>query len=101
MRDPKLYKPKTQSRGDIQAYGTFYKKAGERMGTWTLILRRKLDTGHPEDDIILKDGEVYPIAFAVFDFIQKHFLDILLRSIHQRETYFSTYRFFAIQGFLA
>ncbi|MCZ6621563.1 MAG: ethylbenzene dehydrogenase-related protein [Deltaproteobacteria bacterium] len=78
--DPKLYKPKegdllfqrvlrppTLSRGDIQAYGTFYKKAGEKMGTWTLILRRKLDTGHPEDDIILKDGEVYPSAFAVFD----------------------------------
>jgi hypothetical protein len=78
--DPKLYKPEkgdllfqrvlrppTQSRGDIQAYGTFYKKAGEKMGTWTLILRRKLDTGHPEDDIILKGGEAYPIAFAIHD----------------------------------
>ena len=66
--DPKLYKPDkgdllfqrvlrppTQSRGDIQAYGTFYKKAGDKMGTWTLILRRKLNTGHYEDDIILKD----------------------------------------------
>jgi len=78
--DPKLYKPDkgdllfqrvlrppTQSRGDIQAYGTFYKKAGDKMGTWTLILRRKLNTGHHEDDIILKDGEVYPIGFAIFD----------------------------------
>jgi hypothetical protein len=63
----RVLRPPTQSRGDIQAYGTFYKKAGDKMGTWTLILRRKLDTGHPEDDIILKDGEVYPIAFAIFD----------------------------------
>ncbi len=78
--DPKAYKPKkgdllfqrvlrapTGSRGDVQAYGTFYKKAGAKMGTWTVILKRKLDTGHPEDDVILKDGEVYPIGFAVHD----------------------------------
>ncbi len=78
--DPKVYKPQdgdllfqrvlrppTKSRGDIQAYGTFSKKQGEKRGTWTVILKRKLNTGHPEDDIILKDGEVYPIAFAIHD----------------------------------
>jgi hypothetical protein len=78
--DPKTYQPKEgdilfqrvlrapdQSRGDIQAYGVFFKKAGEKMGKYTLILKRKLDTGRPEDDVILKDGETYPIAFAVHD----------------------------------
>ncbi|MBI2882130.1 MAG: hypothetical protein HYY21_11090 [Candidatus Tectomicrobia bacterium] len=78
--DPKVYKPKagdllfqrvlhppTESRGDLQAYGVYSKKPGEKMGKWTLILKRKLDTGHPQDDVILKDGEVYPIGFAVHD----------------------------------
>ena len=78
--DPKVYKPKEGdilyqrvlrapdgSRGDIQAYGVFLRKAGEKMGKYTLILKRKLDTGHPEDDVILKDGETYPIAFAIHD----------------------------------
>lgn len=78
--DPSAYKPEkgdllfqrvlrapTESRGDIQAYGTFSKKPGEAMGTWTLLLRRKLDTGHPENDVILKDGELYPIAFGIHD----------------------------------
>ena len=78
--DPKAYQPKEgdllfqrvlrapdESRGDIQAYGVYLKKAGEKMGKYTLILKRKLDTGHPEDDVILKDGETYPIGFAVHD----------------------------------
>lgn len=78
--DPKAYKPQkgdlllqrvlrppTGSRGDIQAYGTFLKKAGEKMGKWTVIMKRKLDTGHPQDDVILKDGELYPIGIAVHD----------------------------------
>ena len=78
--DSKTYQPKEgdilfqrvlrapdQSRGDIQAYGVYLKKAGEKMGKYTLVMKRKLDTGHPEDDVILKDGEIYPIAFAVHD----------------------------------
>ncbi|MBI2132606.1 MAG: hypothetical protein HYT99_07320 [Candidatus Tectomicrobia bacterium] len=78
--DPKAYQPKEgdllfqrvlrppdESRGDIQAYGVYLRKPGEKMGKWTLILKRKLDTGHPEDDVILKDGEIYPIGFAVHD----------------------------------
>jgi hypothetical protein len=35
--------------------------------TWTLNFTRKMDTGHPEDDKILKEGGVYTILFAVFD----------------------------------
>lgn len=63
----RVLRPPTGSRGDILAYGAFYKKAGEKMGKWTVIMKRKLDTGHPEDDVILKDGEVYPIAIAIHD----------------------------------
>lgn len=78
--DPKVYKPQdgdilfdrilrkpTESRGDIQAFGLFHKEPGEAYGTWTLILKRRLNTGNPGDDIALKDGEVYPIAFAIHD----------------------------------
>ncbi|MBI3025874.1 MAG: hypothetical protein HYY66_09445 [Candidatus Tectomicrobia bacterium] len=63
----RVLRPPDESRGDIQAYGVYSKKPGEKMGKYTLILKRKLNTGHPEDDVILKDGEVYPIAFAVHD----------------------------------
>ncbi len=57
----------TQSRGDIQAYGVFSKPPGEIRGTWTVIMKRKLNTGHPDDDIVLEDGTAYPIAFAIHD----------------------------------
>jgi hypothetical protein len=63
----RVLRPPTESRGDVQAYGTFSKKPGEAMGTWTLLRRRKLDTGHPDSDVILKHGEVYPIAFGIHD----------------------------------
>lgn len=36
-------------------------------GTYTLVFRRKLDTGHPEDDKILEIGKVYTIGLAVHD----------------------------------
>lgn len=36
-------------------------------GVWTVIWTRKLDTGHPEDDKILKVGGVYTFGFAVHD----------------------------------
>jgi hypothetical protein len=36
-------------------------------GTYTLVFRRKLDTGHPEDDKILKVGGRYTIGLAVHD----------------------------------
>jgi hypothetical protein len=36
-------------------------------GTWTVVWTRKLDTGHPEDDKILKPGNAYTFGFAVHD----------------------------------
>jgi hypothetical protein len=36
-------------------------------GIYTVIWRRKLNTGHPEDDKILKVGGVYTVGFAVHD----------------------------------
>jgi hypothetical protein len=35
--------------------------------TWTVVWTRKLDTGHPEDDKILKVGGIYNVGFAVHD----------------------------------
>ncbi|MCE8522762.1 hypothetical protein KBY24_14740 [Ruegeria pomeroyi] len=36
-------------------------------GKWTVTWTRPLDTGHPQDDKILEDGNVYTISFAVHD----------------------------------
>ncbi|NQU61320.1 MAG: hypothetical protein HQ512_09335 [Rhodospirillales bacterium] len=50
------------SAGDNQdAKGTW------KDGVWTVVWTRKLDTGHPEDDKIMKPGGVYTFGFAVHD----------------------------------
>jgi hypothetical protein len=36
-------------------------------GVWTVLWTRKLDTGNPADDKILKVGGVYTFGFAVHD----------------------------------
>lgn len=36
------------------------------LGEWTLLWKRKLDTGH-KDDIVLEPGKTYPIGLAVHD----------------------------------
>ena len=36
-------------------------------GTWTVVWTRPLDTGHPGDDKILKEGGKYTVGFAVHD----------------------------------
>ncbi len=36
-------------------------------GMYTLVFRRKLDTGHPEDDKVLSVGGVYTVGLAVHD----------------------------------
>lgn len=36
-------------------------------GVWTVEFTRKLNTGHPEDDKIMKVGGVYTVGFAVHD----------------------------------
>jgi hypothetical protein len=42
-------------------YGTW------KDGTYTLVWRRKLDTGNPADDKIMKVGGTYTVAFAIHD----------------------------------
>jgi hypothetical protein len=44
-----------------------YSKGTWDNGVYTLVFRRKLDTGHPEDDKILKVGGVYTIGLAIHD----------------------------------
>ena len=44
-----------------------YAKGVWKDGAYTLVFRRKLDTGHPGDDKILKVGGVYTVGFAVHD----------------------------------
>jgi hypothetical protein len=36
-------------------------------GVWTVTWARPLDTGHPEDDKILREGETYNVGLAVHD----------------------------------
>jgi len=43
------------------SYGTW------KDGTYTLVWRRKLDTGHPADDKIMKVGGKYTVGFAIHD----------------------------------
>ncbi len=48
--------------------GDFSGSTGElKDGVYTVILQRKLDTGHPQDDKIFKVGSVYNIGFAIHD----------------------------------
>jgi hypothetical protein len=42
-------------------------KGSWKNGMYTLVFKRKLNTGHPEDDKILKKGGVYTIGLAVHD----------------------------------
>jgi hypothetical protein len=48
------------SAADVQAFGRYLD------GHWVVELRRKLNTGHP-DDKVLQPGRAYPIGFAIFD----------------------------------
>ncbi|MEH6626156.1 MAG: ethylbenzene dehydrogenase-related protein [Motiliproteus sp.] len=36
-------------------------------GVYTLTLRRKLDTGHPLDDLIMEPGGIYTFGFSIHD----------------------------------
>jgi hypothetical protein len=44
-----------------------YAKGSRVDGTYTVVIRRKLDTGHPLDDKILEPGKVYTFGFSVHD----------------------------------
>jgi Ethylbenzene dehydrogenase len=54
LRDPE------GSAADVQAFGRYTE------GYWVVELRRKLNTGQP-DDKVLRPGTAYPIGFAIFD----------------------------------
>ena len=56
---PVLQEP-TESVSDVMASGTW------AAGRWTVDLRRKLNTGKP-DDKMLAPGKVYDIGFSVFE----------------------------------
>jgi hypothetical protein len=56
----RLPKKPSDSRFDVQALSR-YSDSG-----WTLMLYRKLDTGH-EDDVIFNPRKQYSFAMAVFD----------------------------------
>ena len=44
-----------------------YAKGVYEDGQYTLIMRRKLDTGHPQDDLIMKAGGIYTFSFSIHD----------------------------------
>ena len=48
------------SAADVQAFGRYSD------GHWVVELRRKLNTGNP-DDKVLRPGRAYPIGFSIFD----------------------------------
>jgi hypothetical protein len=62
---PEYYVTRTGAKGSAadngDATGTW------KDGTWTVLWTRKLDTGHPQDDKIMKVGGVYTFGFAVHD----------------------------------
>jgi hypothetical protein len=59
LPQPVLQEP-SGSVADIQASGVW------RNGRWTVDLRRKLNTGNP-DDRVLEAGKVYDIGLAIFE----------------------------------
>lgn len=44
-----------------------YAKGVLENGRYTVVMRRKLDTGHPEDDKVLKVGGIYTFGFSIHD----------------------------------
>jgi hypothetical protein len=52
---------KGSAADNAQAQGTW------RNGVWTVVWTRPLDTGHPADDKILKEGGVYTVGFGIHD----------------------------------
>jgi len=44
-----------------------YAKGVFENGKYTVVMRRKLDTGHPQDDKVLEVGGIYTFSFSVHD----------------------------------
>lgn len=66
-----LYRRRLQtpqgSRSELLAHATFVRPPDAEMGTWTLIIKRRLNTGNSLDDHALERGRIYPVGFAVHD----------------------------------
>jgi hypothetical protein len=62
---PEYYVSRTMARGSAADNGNV--EGSWDKGTWTVVWERKLDTGHPQDDKILKPGKAYTFGFAVHD----------------------------------
>ena len=57
----RIVRPGDGSRADIKVVG----KARWVDGSWEVVLSRRMDTGNPLEDKILRDRGVYHVAFAV------------------------------------
>lgn len=55
----------TQTEGS--AGDNDYARGSWQEGVYTVVFRRKLDTGHPEDDKIMRVGGIYTIGLAIHD----------------------------------
>lgn len=62
---PEYYVSRTMAKGSAADNGNV--EGSWDKGTWTVVWERKLDTGHPQDDKILKPGKAYTFGFAVHD----------------------------------
>jgi hypothetical protein len=62
---PEYYVSRTNAKGSA-ADNSDVKGSWDK-GTWTVAWVRKLDTGNPQDDKILKPGNSYTFGFAVHD----------------------------------
>ena len=52
---------------DGSAADVDYARGAWEDGVYTLVMRRKLDTGHPEDDLIMQPGGTYSFSFSIHD----------------------------------
>jgi hypothetical protein len=62
---PEYYTSRSNAKGSA-ADNSDVKGSWDK-GTWTVVWVRKLDTGNPQDDKILKPGNSYTFGFAVHD----------------------------------
>ena len=55
------------TKADGSAKDVDYARGTWEDGVYTLVMRRKLDTGHPEDDLIMQPGGIYSFSFSIHD----------------------------------
>ncbi len=62
---PQYYVSRADAKGSAADNGDV--KGTWKDGKWTVVWARPLNTGHPEDDKILRPGGVYTVGFAIHD----------------------------------